>query len=213
MIIFGGSGDLTSRKLMPALFNLFIDDYLPGEFAVLGIGRTDYGGDEKYREHLLKGIKEFSRRKDGDGDWQKFSEKVFYLCLDIKDESAFGIIGKWIGDVSNKWNEHPTVIYYMAVAPQLAPDIARKLSSQKLCSDPKKTRIVFEEVIVAEGCMRNHKRLHGRGIFFHEIGDARRGVDHDLVSKPFQPLAIERLVMREMLAERPMLVKQRHTGR
>ena len=63
MIIFGGSGDLASRKLMPALFNLFIDDYLPGEFAVAGIGRTGYGSDEKYREHLLQGIKEFSRRK------------------------------------------------------------------------------------------------------------------------------------------------------
>ena len=75
LIIFGGSGDLASRKLMPALFNLFIDDYLPEEFAVVGIGRTDYAGDEKYREHLLQGIKEFSRRKDGEGDWRKFSEK------------------------------------------------------------------------------------------------------------------------------------------
>jgi glucose-6-phosphate 1-dehydrogenase len=145
MIIFGGSGDLASRKLMPALFNLFIDDYLPGEFAVAGIGRTDYGGDEKYREHLLQGIKEFSRRKDGDGDWKKFSEKVFYTCLDIKDDAAFEKIGKWISEKSSGWKEHPTIIYYMAVAPQLAPDIAKKLSGQKLCSDPKRTRIVFEK--------------------------------------------------------------------
>src|SRR6478672_6801226 len=145
VIIFGGSGDLTSRKLMPALFNLFIDDYLPGEFAVLGIGRTDYAGDEKYREHLLQGIKEFSRRKDGEGDWKKFSEKVFYLCLDIKDDAAFEKIGKWISERSNGWKEDPTIIYYMAVAPQLAPDIAKKLSDQKLCSDPKHTRIVFEK--------------------------------------------------------------------
>src|SRR6478672_2604281 len=145
VIIFGGSGDLTSRKLMPALFNLFIDDYLPGEFAVAGIGRTDYAGDEKYREHLLQGIKEFSRRKDGEGDWKKFSEKVFYLCLDVKDDAAFEKIGKWISERSNGWKEHPTIIYYMAVAPQLAPDIAKKLSGQKLCSDPKRARIVFEK--------------------------------------------------------------------
>ena len=145
VIIFGGSGDLTSRKLMPALFNLFIDDYLPEEFAVVGIGRTDYAGDEKYREHLLQGIKEFSRRKDGEGDWKKFSEKVFYLCLDIKDDASFEKIGKWISERSNNWKEHPTIIYYMAVAPQLAPDIAMKLSGKKLCSDPKHTRIVFEK--------------------------------------------------------------------
>lgn len=145
LIIFGGSGDLASRKLMPALFNLSIDNYLPDEFAVAGIGRTDYGGDEKYREHLLEGIKQFSRRKDGDGDWKKFSEKVFYLALDVKDDAAFKEIGKWIGETSSGWKEHPTIIYYMAVAPQLAPDIAKKLSGQKLCADPKKTRIVFEK--------------------------------------------------------------------
>ena len=124
MIIFGGSGDLASRKLMPALFNLFIDDYLPDEFAVAGIGRTDYAGDEKYREHLLKGIKEFSRRKDGDGDWNKFSEKVFYLCLDVKDDAAFDKIGKWIGEKSNGWKEHPTIIYYMT-SRKLSPSTTR----------------------------------------------------------------------------------------
>jgi glucose-6-phosphate 1-dehydrogenase len=77
MIIFGGSGDLTSRKLMPALFNLFIDDYLPGEFAVAGIGRTDYGGEEKYREHLLQGIKEFSRVRMAMVTGRNFQKKSF----------------------------------------------------------------------------------------------------------------------------------------
>jgi glucose-6-phosphate 1-dehydrogenase len=92
IIIFGGSGDLTSRKLVPALFNLFIDDYLPDDFAVAGIGRTDYGGEEKYREHLLEAVKEFSRRKDHDEEWKKFSEKVCYVAVDVKDDAAFGEI-------------------------------------------------------------------------------------------------------------------------
>src|SRR5216110_4032163 len=96
LIIFGGSGDLTSRKLVPALFNLFIDDYLPDDFAVVGVGRTDYGEDEKYREHLLEGVKEFSRRKDHDEEWKKFSEKISYLAVDIKDDAAFQEINKLI---------------------------------------------------------------------------------------------------------------------
>jgi glucose-6-phosphate 1-dehydrogenase len=146
MIIFGGSGDLTSRKLIPALFNLFIDGYLPTDFVVAGIGRTDFGGNEKYRGHLLEGVKEFSRRKDGiDDQWKKFSEKVFYLSLDVKEEKAYQEIGKWISEKSKEWAEHPIIIYYMAVAPQLAPDIAKKLSNQKLCEDPKCTRMVFEK--------------------------------------------------------------------
>lgn len=145
MIIFGGSGDLTSRKLVPALFNLFIDGYLTEDFAVAGIGRTEYGGDEKYREHLLEGVKQFSRRKDHDEEWKKFSQKVSYLCVDVKDDSAFQEIGKWLNERSKEWNAQPIIIYYMAVAPQLAPDIAKKLFNQKLCVDPGHTRIVFEK--------------------------------------------------------------------
>ena len=145
VIIFGGSGDLTSRKLVPALFNLFIDGYLTDDFVVAGIGRTDYGGDDKYREHLLEGVKEFSRRKDHEEEWKKFSQKVFYLCLDVKEDSAFQEIGKWINERSKEWNDQPIIINYMAVAPQLAPDIAKKLHDQKLCIDPAHTRIVFEK--------------------------------------------------------------------
>ena len=145
MIIFGGSGDLTSRKLVPALFNLFIDGYLSGDFVVAGIGRTDYGGDDKYREHLLEGVKEFSRRKDHEEEWKKFSQKVFYLCLDVKDDAAFQEIGKWINERSKEWKAQPIIINYMAVAPQLAPDIAKKLHNQKLCIDPAHSRIVFEK--------------------------------------------------------------------
>ena len=73
--------------------------------------------------------------------------------------------------------------------------------------------IVLEEMIVAEGGMRDHQRLHRRGVFLHQIGDARRGVDHDLIGEAQQALAIERLVMGEMLAERPVLVEQRHADR
>ena len=73
--------------------------------------------------------------------------------------------------------------------------------------------IVLEEMVVAEGGVRDHQRLHGRGIFFHQIGDAGRGIDHDLIGETHQPLAIEGFVVSETLAERPVLVEQRHTGR
>jgi glucose-6-phosphate 1-dehydrogenase len=145
MIIFGGSGDLTSRKLVPALFNLFIDDYLPDDFVVAGVGRTDYGGDEKYREHLLEGVKEFSRRKNGiDEQWKKFSEKIFYLQADAKEDAAYAGIEKLINE-KKKGLKDAVIIYYMAVAPQIAPDIAKKLYTQKICTEPNCNRIVFEK--------------------------------------------------------------------
>ena len=145
MIIFGGSGDLTSRKLVPALFNLFIDGYLPEDFAVVGVGRTSYGSEEKYREHLLEGVKQFSRRNDNTEDWKKFSQKIYYLEMDAKDEAAYQQIRACIDQKSKEWKEDPIEIYYMAVAPQLAPDIAKKLYNQQLCKDPNRTRMVFEK--------------------------------------------------------------------
>src|SRR5258705_11178476 len=107
MIIFGGSGDLTSRKLVPALFNLFIDGYLPADFAVVGVGRTSYGSEEKYREHLREGVKQFSRRNDNAEDWKKFSRKIFYLEMDAKEEASYSQIRQHINEKRNGWKETP----------------------------------------------------------------------------------------------------------
>jgi glucose-6-phosphate 1-dehydrogenase len=146
MVIFGGSGDLTSRKLVPALFNLFIDGYIPDEFVVVGIGRTNYGSDEKYREHLLDGVKQFSRRKENiDEAWKNFAQKIFYLEQDAQNDIAYREIKSFIDEKTNSWKEQPIEIYYLAVAPQLAAGIAQKLNDNKLCNDPKRTRMVFEK--------------------------------------------------------------------
>ena len=63
LFIFGGSGDLTNRKLIPALYNLYIDNYLPEKFFVIGVGRTAFSSHEEYRNKLLEGVQQFSRRK------------------------------------------------------------------------------------------------------------------------------------------------------
>ncbi|MBS1654836.1 MAG: glucose-6-phosphate dehydrogenase, partial [Bacteroidetes bacterium] len=146
LIIFGGSGDLTNRKLIPALFNLFYDKYLPEKFFVAGVGRTPFGSNDEYRAKLLEGVKQFSRRKDNiEEPWKKFSEKIFYHELDVNDDHTFELITQWINDKAKEWNTKPNIIYYMAVAPQLAPVIAQKLHKQNLCTDASTTRIVFEK--------------------------------------------------------------------
>src|SRR5580765_3293922 len=89
LFIFGGSGDLNSRKLTPALYNLFIDNWMPEKFGIVGIGRSAYT-DEKFREHLLEGIQQFSRRKgEQNGSWQKFSQCVSYLQMDAEDDAEY----------------------------------------------------------------------------------------------------------------------------
>lgn len=146
IFIFGGSGDLTNRKLIPALYNLFLDNYLPEKLIVVGVGRTSFSSDEDYRNKLLEGVKQFSRRKDElNMRWQNFASNVFYHELDLLADETYHQITSWINNKAKEWDVKPNVIFYMAVAPQLAPAIAKKLSEQKLCEDWKCTRMVFEK--------------------------------------------------------------------
>lgn len=145
IFIFGGSGDLNLRKLSPALYNLFLDDWMPEKFGIVGIGRTEYS-DEKYRGHLLDGIKKFSRRKDEtNGKWAEFSQHVSYLRMDVEDAAAYSAISDIVKTKEAEYGEHPNVIFYLAVAPQLVPDIASKLGPLNICADTKCTRIVVEK--------------------------------------------------------------------
>jgi glucose-6-phosphate 1-dehydrogenase len=145
LFIFGGSGDLNFRKLSPALFNLFIDNWMPEKFSIIGIGRTDYS-DVDYRVRLLGGIKQFSRRKDiPDAQWQSFSQHVSYLKMDAEKDEKYTGISELVQKKVTEYGEHPNIIFYMAVAPQLVPDIAKKLGKEKISNDKAYTRIVIEK--------------------------------------------------------------------
>src|ERR1700744_4855516 len=145
IFIFGGSGDLNYRKLSPALYNLFIDGWMPEKFGIVGIGRSPYNDDD-YRTRLLNGIKNFSRRKDdgqADGQWEGFSKHVTYLQMDAEKDNDYSKIADIVKSKEAEMGEHPNVIFYLSVAPQLMPDIARKLGELRLSQET--TRIVFEK--------------------------------------------------------------------
>ena len=145
IFIFGGSGDLNYRKLSPALYNLFIDDWMPEKFGIVGIGRSPYN-DEDYRVRLLNGIRQFSRRKDEpDGLWTEFSKHVSYLQMDAEKDGDYSKIAELVKAKEAEIGEHPNVIFYLSVAPQLMPDIAKKLGALNICSETSTTRFVFEK--------------------------------------------------------------------
>lgn len=145
IFIFGGTGDLNYRKLTPALHNLFLDDYMPEQFAVVGIGRSEYT-HESFREHLHEGIRKFSRRKDTEnGHWDEFSQHLLYLKMDAEDAAAYQQIADITKQHEQTWGDHPNVIFYLAVAPQLVPSIAKQLGALNICKDTKCSRIVIEK--------------------------------------------------------------------
>lgn len=143
--IFGGSGDLNFRKLTPALYNLFLDGYMPEKFHVVGVGRSPYT-DESFTAHLKTGIDQFSRRKGKEnGHWNEFAQKMSYQQLDVGKESDYNQIVETVAANEKEWNIHPNVIFYLSVAPQLVPQIAANLGKLKLCNDKGNVRIVVEK--------------------------------------------------------------------
>jgi glucose-6-phosphate 1-dehydrogenase len=143
--IFGGSGDLTQRKLIPALYNLYIDKYLPEKFVILGVGRNELT-DIVYRGKLKKGVIEFSRRQDKiKTEWPKFSRHIDYTRLDLTADRSYTTLSSQIKKIEKGWGEDANVIFYLSVAPQMAPAIAKKLHSSKLCKESSRCRIVFEK--------------------------------------------------------------------
>ncbi|HOZ95456.1 MAG TPA: glucose-6-phosphate dehydrogenase [Niabella sp.] len=145
LVIFGGSGDLNQRKLTPALFNLCIDGFMPEKFAIIGTGRTNYS-NEDFREHLYKAVQEFSRRKENPaGSWESFSQNISYLRMDVDRQESYLPLKTIIEDFETEWEVRAHVIFYLAVAPQLVPEITTNLHKLELekCKDT--LRFVIEK--------------------------------------------------------------------
>src|SRR5437879_4121259 len=144
-VIFGGTGDLTSRKIAPALYNLFLDGWLPGQFSIIGTGRTQLS-DEQFRENLFNDINQFSRSgKAVKEKWDVFSKNIYYQVSDVKNAETYKEFGKRIDKHNADWKTKANVIYYLAVSPNLFPIIASNLAKAKLAEDKKKIRIVIEK--------------------------------------------------------------------
>lgn len=144
-LIFGGTGDLNHRKITPALYNLFLDGWLPAEFAIIGTGRTELT-DEQFRTNLLEGVNQFSRKgKAGKAKWKEFAARITYQISNIKEAKAYTEFAEKIAEYAHDWNQEPTIVYYLAVSPGFFPVIAEHIAKSKLADSLASTRIVIEK--------------------------------------------------------------------
>ncbi len=145
LIIFGGNGDLTKRKIIPALYNLFLENRLPDKFAIIGTSRTKIT-NEKYRNSLLAGINEFSRTgKAKKEEWAEFSANISYQAANIKDVASYNDFEVSISKLKEEWKQDPAILYYCAVSPDLFCTIAENVSKSKLEKYNETTRIIIEK--------------------------------------------------------------------
>lgn len=146
MVIFGAAGDLTWRKLVPALYNLFLDSLLPEKFAIYGVDAKTIGVEE-WRRHLLDGVNRFSRRgKAKANTWKDFaSHLVKCLAGDFNNLTTFENLAKALNAQDKAWDEHAERVFYLATPPGIVETIVHNLGPSHLVSDRKRTRVVFEK--------------------------------------------------------------------
>lgn len=146
LVIFGGAGDLSKRKLIPTLYHLFQDHKLPELFSILGFGLPEFS-DEAYRNLIKEAIKEFSPESFDEKDCLGFIKHLFYLSGDLKSDANYKILCDRIEELMPGIAQNDKkVIYYLAVPPTFVPFIARQLSAHNLCKGPLfKTKVVVEK--------------------------------------------------------------------
>ncbi|MFC2138613.1 glucose-6-phosphate dehydrogenase [Bacteroidota bacterium] len=131
IIIFGASGDLTSRKLIPALFELFRNNHLGGNFFILGTGRKSFT-DKTYRDYLNEKISENIKDYYDEKTIQSFLEKIYYISINTSEESDYEILKNKIIALDNQIETNKNFIFYLATPPHLYKTIAYNLSKYDL---------------------------------------------------------------------------------
>ncbi|MGA9533912.1 MAG: glucose-6-phosphate dehydrogenase [Anaerolineales bacterium] len=146
MVIFGVGGDLTWRKLVPALYNLYLDDWLPERFAVIGVDRKEMELAGLH-DRLHDGVDRFSRRGKADPEtWSAFAKHITH-CLtgDLSDDSTYQALAEALDDQDDSWGEKAGRLLYLAVPPSVVGIITPALGEAGLASERERTRIVVEK--------------------------------------------------------------------
>lgn len=146
LVIFGAAGDLTWRKLVPALFDLFLDDLLPDKFAIFGVDGKSISGDD-WRNRLQDGVNQFARHDKVDASkWTEFADHLVD-CLngDFKKSDTFDSLAKALKEQDKDLGEQVEHVFYLATPPTIVEDIVHNLGKAGLTKDPQHSRLVFEK--------------------------------------------------------------------
>ncbi|OJX43873.1 MAG: glucose-6-phosphate dehydrogenase [Chloroflexi bacterium 44-23] len=145
LVIFGSMGDLTWRKLSPALFNLMLSQQLPENFAVIGVDIKPASVDQ-FRLRIKDGVKIFCEFEGSDESiWAKFAENLTYVSHDFSEPATYEDLEKKFDAIEEKWGHPANHIFYLATPPEIVRTIVKGIGAAKLAHDRKHVRIVVEK--------------------------------------------------------------------
>ena len=146
VVIFGGSGDLAGRKLLPALYNLGLDGILPTNWAMVGFGRSDLN-DASYRTLAREGIEKFSRRPLDPQHWVDFERSVFYVRGSYNEPASYAALAQRLAEIGRACGIPGSCVYYLSVPPSLIAPAVEQLRAAGLVQPPEQA-VPFSRIIV-----------------------------------------------------------------
>jgi glucose-6-phosphate 1-dehydrogenase len=179
VVIFGASGDLTKRKLLPAFWSLFVQGLLPKGFAVAGYARTEMT-DEEFREQARESVKLYGRWTPDDEAWREFAERLSYVQGEFANERAMKRLERHLVSVDERFGTAGGRFFYAATPTIVYPDIVRRLAEENLHRNAK---IVFEKPFGHD--LASARELNRR---IHEVFDESQifRIDHYLGKETVQ---------------------------
>ncbi|MGI8438446.1 MAG: glucose-6-phosphate dehydrogenase [Chthoniobacterales bacterium] len=145
IVIFGATGDLTHRKLIPALYNIAADGELPPQVSVVGVARREKS-DEDFRSEMGEAVRKFSRQEVHDDLWDHFAQSLYYHVTEFSDADGYKTLGERLEKVEKERGADGNRLFYLAVAPDQFEPILEHLKAAGL-NKPKNgwARVIVEK--------------------------------------------------------------------
>ena len=192
MVVFGASGDLTKRKLVPALYNLAFGRSLSANFAAVGFARRDWSADA-FREAMRAGVNEFSRRKPVDpAVWEEFAPRLDFVQGEFHDPAAYLRLAQRLQAIDQALGTEGNRLYYLATPPTDFPTILHRLQAAGLIARPNEgawTRVILEKPFG-----RDEESAHALNLLVGRVLDESQTfrIDHYLGKETVQNILVLR---------------------
>jgi len=130
LVIFGASGDLTQRKLMPALYSLAFRRLLPEHFAIVGAARSEES-DEAFRERMKDAVQRYARDEFRQQVWDELASGMRYCTLDFADQAGEDELTRLLREVDAERGTFGNRVYYFAVPPSAIETLVREIAARR----------------------------------------------------------------------------------
>jgi len=194
IVIFGASGDLTQRKLIPALYTLDVEGRLPERYAIIGVARSEFD-DESFRAHLREGVVAHARLANQDAAaWEHFAGHLHYCQGAYDDPATYAALARQMAELDDACETCGNHLFYLATPPQLYPVIVAHLGAAGLNRKGANTNDGFVRIIIEKPFGHDLASARALNAQIHDVFDENQvyRIDHYLGKETVQNIMVFR---------------------